>query len=145
MQSYSDPSANANYYNPVFRPSTDLDARYAQFVAASTNKYSAGIPQMSGQSLSSSQEVRQSIQGFCEGRIKAFLLMVTFVIPGWKLHRTPSNGSCRTNVSDSGSCSRHTYNTTTTHSNSSCIPLPARWCPSNSIWGQCFWDPLCPT
>lgn len=60
FMSYSDPSANANYYNPVFRPSPDLDARYAQFMSAS-NKYSAGIPQMTGQGLSSSQEGGNSI------------------------------------------------------------------------------------
>ncbi|MCO5594245.1 hypothetical protein L7F22_048272 [Adiantum nelumboides] len=54
--SYSDPSANANYYNPVFRPSPDLDARYAQFVSANSNKYGTGIPQMTGQGLTSSQE-----------------------------------------------------------------------------------------
>ncbi|KAI5074379.1 hypothetical protein GOP47_0010340 [Adiantum capillus-veneris] len=59
--SYSDPSANANYYNPVFRPSPDLDARYAQFVSASSNKYGTGIPQMTGQGLSSSQEGGNSI------------------------------------------------------------------------------------
>lgn len=59
FMSYSDPSANANYYNPVFRPNSDLDARYAQFI--SNNKYNAGVALMTGQGLSSSQEGGNSV------------------------------------------------------------------------------------
>ena len=58
MQSYSDPSTNTNYFSPVFRPNTDLDARYAQYVAANTtNKYNPGVTLMTAQGLSSSLEV----------------------------------------------------------------------------------------
>jgi hypothetical protein len=59
MQSYADPVTNTNYFSPVFRPSTDLDARYAQYVSAnSSNKYNPGVALVTGQGLTSSQEVK---------------------------------------------------------------------------------------
>ncbi|KAH7443416.1 hypothetical protein KP509_02G033400 [Ceratopteris richardii] len=61
FMSYSDPNSNVNYYNPAFRPSLDMDGRYTQFASTASNKYNAGIPQVTGQSLTSSQEGANSM------------------------------------------------------------------------------------
>ena len=44
VQSYVDPSTNVNYFNPAFRPNTEVDARYVQFVSATTaNKLAPAV------------------------------------------------------------------------------------------------------
>lgn len=55
VSSYSDPGAN--YYSPVFRPSSDVDARYTHLISSNpVNKYNPAVTLMTGQGLSSTQE-----------------------------------------------------------------------------------------
>ncbi|KAJ7538647.1 hypothetical protein O6H91_11G058300 [Diphasiastrum complanatum] len=60
MQSYTDPATS--YYSPAFRPNSDAEGRYAQFLPSnSANKYNGNLALLAAQTLSPLQDTGNSV------------------------------------------------------------------------------------